>query len=100
MMQQPSPQGYQQQPSSPVAGARCPTCGQVVGAAVQTIEQTSKGLKLQVLLSTLLVFAGAIVSVVATTNDIGALVVVGGSAFVVGLIWFTIARVLIWWRHK
>lgn len=89
----------------------CPKCAypiagggstQAHGGKVQTIEQTSKPLKLQALLSALLTTVGFAVLLVALglgPQPSGLVLALGTLSFVGGLIWFTFVRLLIWWHH-
>ena len=75
----------------------CPGCGAPM-TGVQTIEQTSKGLKAQLLISGI-IFTLGLMSSCSGTKD-------GGSSAVsvmvalVGLTWYLSVRMMIWWKHK
>ena len=75
----------------------CPRCGAPVhsgvGVAVQTIELTSKRLKFLVLIGFLIMFAGLTAAVY---GEIG----IGILAVMVGVVWWFVARVMIWWHHE
>ena len=89
--------------------ATCPSCGhpvaggghvQAQGGKVQTIERTSKPLKLQSLLSAVLTIVGFIIACLAIldgrpVSDSS----IGVALCTIGLIWFIIVRFLIWWHH-
>jgi len=64
---------------------------------VVTIEKTAKGLKLQVLLSWLMVLAGVGFFFVAYRQGID--VRWPWAVFLSGTVWRVVAGVLIWWRH-
>lgn len=65
---------------------------------VQTIEQTGKGLKLQILLS----IAMGISSFIWFTKLENPQIEGHVPAALVGIsiVWFVITKILIWWRHK
>lgn len=82
----------------------CPKCGypiagagpnQAHGGNVQTIEQTSKYLKIQQLLSILLIIASFFAL---GSGDVGA--AVAGPALLVGVLWYIVVRCSIWWQHE
>lgn len=62
---------------------------------VRTIEKTGKKLKLQILLSTLLIVI-AIIALVINTKA----VVFSAIVFLGGFSWYLITRVKIWWNHE
>lgn len=71
-----------------------PIAGQTVAEKVQTIQQTSKGLKKQILFAILVIAIG----IVMVTNENSA--PSGGFLVVIGIFWFIIIKILIWWDHK
>jgi len=67
-----------------------------------TIEKTSKPLKAQKALATIIMIIGAVVTganVVSASSVDGTCSPVGLCILVVGLIWRATATVLIWWHH-
>ncbi|MGB1800466.1 MAG: zinc-ribbon domain-containing protein [Gammaproteobacteria bacterium] len=68
------------------------------GVPLLTIQETSKKLKLQIVLSSLLFWIGllALMMVVAAEEE----PVLSSMAIAVGLIWYLITRIRIWWHHK
>lgn len=88
-------------PTCPGCGARIATDKESTGSGVQqlqTIQETSKQLKLQTLYSGLLIAAGAFGVFAAEPGSGGATVaaVVAG----VGVLWYIATRYRIWWHHK
>ena len=65
---------------------------QVVVKEVVTTQRTSKPLKAQILIASLIVIIGSLL-LWTRSAAIGLLMVV------VGLLWFIIARIVIWWCH-
>jgi len=86
----------------------CPKCGAPVatkglGAAIQTTERTSKRLKFHSLLAALLCCASA-VTIMAGWPEPGhrgaaPVVAIGMMVMLIGLIWFIVTRIRIWWNH-
>lgn len=87
----------------------CPGCGAPIandreakGSGVQhltTTQSTSKKLKMEMLISGLLLFVGMAWTIVSYEPAIGA----DSAALVisaVSLIWFISARIRVWWHHK
>ncbi len=82
----------------------CPKCGAPISAEkiatesdLVTTQETSKKLKMHILISVLLIFGGTIIAL-ATAQS-------GGAGFgtliaVVGLVWFITTRFRTWWHHK
>ena len=58
-----------------------------------TVQQTSKGLKLQQIVAVVLILTGIVSMIASPESPVGALLVVG-------LIWWVVVKMLIWWRHK
>ena len=85
---------------APIAGAKE---GQSAGAPIKTIQETSKKLKLQILISSLVFWVG-VIWIFAEINgakysaddpsSIPALMIF------VGLVWYLVTRFRIWWHHK
>lgn len=90
----------------------CPHCGApiaqaaaervAIGTPVSTIQETSKSLKVHILLSTVLFFVGITVFFVAMNASDGAsgIGAIGFLIFLVGAIWFFVTKFRIWWHHK
>jgi len=89
----------------------CPKCGapiagrleaEAAGAALTTVQETSKRLKVHILISSLCFWGGLIWVVVAvqdaqagaTPNPIPSLLTIAG------LFWYIVTKVRIWWHHK
>ncbi len=84
--------------------AACPNCGQPLNALladdVQTVEQTGKDLKLQILISLCLFFGSIPLFVIGAGLDSDAIMNLAGIALLAGLGWYLITRVNIWWKHR
>ena len=91
--------------------AACPSCGAAIssakeskaaGATLRTVQLTSKKLKLQSLISAVLAVIGFIWLMIATnTAPEGEELSAWPSLLLtVGVIWFLVTRVRIWWHHK
>lgn len=59
-----------------------------------TIELTSKKLKLQYALSSLVIFLGLVILLMTGATTFSAFVMMGG------LIWLAITKIRIWWNHE
>jgi hypothetical protein len=93
------------------AAPSCPGCGapiagaaesRATGANITTVQETSKRLKLQMLMSVLLI-CGGVVWVIAASQSLQPTIVtsVGPTLMIVtGLCWYAISRFRIWWHHK
>lgn len=86
----------------------CPHCGSPVatagvGVAVQTTERTSKRLKLHALLSAVLCGVSMVVLIAGWpepgTRGAVPMVAIGMLTMLVGLIWFIVTRIRMWWNH-
>jgi len=82
----------------------CPHCGAPVAAAtlgtsVQTIERTAKRLKLNTLLSAICCVVGIIIMANGDSRADSAAGPIGLLVLFVGLIWFVVTRIRIWWNH-
>ncbi len=69
----------------------CPKCGCPIIKGVQTIEQTSKKYKKQVLISSLFIVIGFF--------TVFANAYIGVVLIFIGLIWLLIGMVMSWWHH-
>jgi len=67
---------------------------QIVG-----IERTSKSLKLQALISGLMVAAGLLMLFWPTTERNPGIVGGGMLLAVIGIVWYFVVRIKTWWRH-
>lgn len=93
------------------AAATCPHCGVTVaaaneertaGARLTTTQETTKKLKVQVLLSSAVIAIGILMLVMgnaSTTEPIEA-VVLPGIVLLGGLGWLVVTKIRIWWHHK
>ncbi len=87
--------------SAPVAApVNISATASVAPAKVQTIELTGKKLKVQVLLSFLLSLSGCITAIGAAAGKAPGVAAWGIIFFIIGLIWFIVAQILIWWHHR
>lgn len=81
--------------------AACPGCGapfesEAIGSGVKrltTTQRTSKSIKLQGLLSGIMIIVGVCLMVVDPANDIAYPI------FLIGFIWFIVNRIKKWWHH-
>lgn len=75
----------------------CPKCAfPIKPNNVQTIEQTSKRLKLYYILSLVLIIFGIIFGF----NESKVIANLGGLLLIVGVILFVVTKIRIWWNHK
>lgn len=92
---------------------KCPKCAYPINTQikdkVQTIELTSKKYKGQLVLSVLLLSLGLFISLAAAglaatggggTTLQALLAFIGIPLMVVGLIWYIITKIRIWWHHE
>lgn len=84
-----APLGY----ATPYANARPPR--------VQTVQQTSKFWKAQIMLAVLTMIAGigVVVALTQTKGQEGIAVVCGGILIIGGIAWYIFARFMAWWHH-
>lgn len=81
----------------------CPHCGypiqpQKIENSIQAIEKTGKNLKLHYILAIITWIVGSFVSLL---SNKGTFVFYSGFAmFIIGILWFTVIKFLIWWNHK
>jgi len=66
---------------------------------VQTVEQTSKDLKAQLVYSTLALFAGIFLMVFGAVVSVGALALIGFILTGGSIIWHCAVKLEIWWQH-
>lgn len=75
----------------------CPHCGRPMKTGHRTVEQTSKRLKLQKPLSVLIAIIGLLL--VLTDLDGSQMGGVGILLMFIGLIWFFVVAIMVWWKH-
>lgn len=86
----------------------CPGCGCPIAEPVSVdygyptvIEETSKDLKIQILLSTLMIIVGLVWAVFDHMTALpGEESYLQAGIAVVGLLWYFYTRFFIWWHHK
>lgn len=84
----------------------CPNCGNPIATettGVQSIQATGKSLKLQQLLSVLVVALGVILMIAGSPGSNGepsGAFTFGTLLLVVGLVWFFVTKFMAWWRHS
>ena len=91
----------------------CPHCGapiasaketKATGSPLSTVQETSKRFKLQTVIASLMLWMGVILTVVQInsppTDTDGEPLFIGMILLVVGLVWYIITRIRIWWHHK
>jgi len=83
----------------------CPHCGAPIlgsvgaGSPLSTVQLTSKSLKMQIILSLIVFFIGVLLflnSFFSYGEGSG----IYGFILFVGIIWFIITKMRIWWHHK
>lgn len=82
----------------PLAGGTAPIAPQ---GKVQTVEQTGKKFKLQIILSSLLLSIGIFLVVfnMASGNPNESTISMGMVTAVIGLFWLAIVKFIAWWQH-
>jgi uncharacterized membrane protein YvbJ len=84
----------------------CTNCGTPIHVkqppSTQTIEKTSKKLKLHLLLATMLFWWGLTFIALAATKNVPNPEVVNRNSLFMGLgaFWYCITRLRIWWQHE
>ena len=88
--------------------ASCPKCGspvdvaetQAAGAPLTTVQETSKKFKLQILLASIMFWAGLFMIVyrIQTGAKVGNVWYLLAS--IIGLVWYIITKFRVWWHHK
>jgi DNA-directed RNA polymerase subunit RPC12/RpoP len=77
---------------------KCPKCAYpILGQSIQTIEQTSKIYKKQIIYGWIVFFVGIVIFMFSQSlsgKNWGAFIAL------MGFIWFLFAKVSIWWHHK
>ena len=94
------------------AAPTCPSCGAPVagasesraaGTPLSTVQETSKKLKVHILISSIIFWVSLIWVIVAVNADKenpGASSGIAMLFLTVGIIWYVVARFRIWWHHK
>lgn len=93
------------------AARACPGCGvsiadaaeaRAAGASLTTTQITSKKLKLQQVASVLLTLVGfiSLVTVNSSPEERVSAAPIPTALFVIGIGWFVVTRIRIWWHHK
>ena len=85
---------------APISGAKE---GAAAGAQIKTVQETSKKLKLQILISSV-VFWVAVIWLFIDVNlvkDAGAEMSLTSSILLlISMLWYIVTRIRIWWHHK
>jgi hypothetical protein len=72
-----------------------------VHTPVSTIQETSKQLKLHVLISALLFWVGFIWSIVGASGGVGdANIALAMLMCITGMVWYLVTKIRVWWHHK
>lgn len=93
--------------------AACPHCGapiaeaagsRAAGAPLTTTQETSKRLKVHILISAFMIWGGlgwSVVKIMATTDGTpSSPSAVASLMFMVGFVWYLTTKIRIWWHHK
>ena len=94
----------------------CPQCGAPIASALETeaagiklrtIQQTSKRLKMQILISAALFWGGIVWMIVVASSASRAGVppsrvatVIATLMILAGLVWYVVTKLRVWWHHK
>lgn len=84
---------------------KCPNCACPISASIeesyiQTIEETGKSLKLQKVLSIIMMIIGGVMIGNGMENKVFGIELTGWALLQIGLVWFIITKIRIWWNHK
>lgn len=81
---------------------KCRHCGSILSdnSSVQTIQQTSKKLKKQIIYSIVLLIASFVIIFFSMSALYPTGVTIGFMIFLAGLIWLCVTKYKIWWEHK
>lgn len=84
---------------------KCPKCaypisGQSSTEKVQTIEQTSKRLKKQMIFALLAMMIGVIIAISSSSSNSTGGIFFGMLLTISGIIWVITVKIKIWWHHK
>lgn len=87
----------------------CPKCGAPISkkmdeegpeTKVITVQETSKRLKSQVLLSTSVFIIGLIWFIASINSDSSETAMIPFLLILIGIVWNIVTRIRIWWHHK
>lgn len=78
----------------------CPISNTQVQDKVQTIEQTSKKHKKQIIYAVLVTIIGVIVMISSAGSESGGAITFGILLTIAGLIWLFTTKIKVWWHHK
>jgi len=80
---------------------KCKHCGSSFNeSGVQTIQQTSKKLKKQIIFSAIVIIIGFIFFIASASSKSTSTGTIGVLLFLAGLIWLGVTKYKIWWHHK
>lgn len=91
--------------------AACPKCGapiaeavgsKAAGAPLTTVQETSKKLKLHIIISSIIFWMGVVwlfVNINAAKQG-GEPSAIPGLLLFIGVVWYIVTRFRIWWHHK
>jgi uncharacterized membrane protein YvbJ len=89
------------------SAASCPNCAYPISGSghTQTIQETAKVYKGQIVLSYVVMIVGFIILIPSCfaameTGSSPATAILGFVIFLVGLLWYFAVRFQIWWHHK
>ncbi len=84
---------------APIAGAKE---GHAAGNVLTTTQETSKKLKLQIIFSSVIFWVGVVWIFIAIEQEKngGESSPVPGLLLLVGMVWYIVTRLRIWWHHK
>jgi uncharacterized membrane protein YvbJ len=84
----------------------CPHCGiPLIDAKkdieeITTIQETSKSLKEHIVYSVIVIIGGILFFIIGSVTNRQAMIPIGFMLFLIGVIWFIVAKITIWWHHK
>lgn len=83
----------------------CPKCGapiakaietQTIGTRLTTVQETSKKLKLQIILASILFWGGLGFFYIIFRKEEGVFLIMS----IAGAIWYVVTKIRVWWHHK
>lgn len=92
--------------------ATCPHCGTLIaesagskaaGAPLTTVQETSKKLKVHIIISSILFWVGLIwlfVDINAVSQGDNKLSAIPYLLLFIGFVWYSVTKIRIWWHHK
>lgn len=90
--------------------AQCPNCAFPIAvnsntatvnpSVTQTVELTGKKLKTQIVLSVLMVLSCLVIAIAGSSGGSSGATTIGGFGMAIGVTWFIVTRIRIWWNHK